>query len=283
MGITASNIRLLAKALAGQKVTLDQTALTYSVLGVQGTYDEVVKILQSERYSFNELAAEDIVLDSVTQFGTTIHVTTLFKMLGYGRTDTLDLFPDEHPAIIADLNVPLPAELWNRYDLVFDAGTAEHCFNVKDVLGNAVRALRVGGRVMHILPMSGFAGHGFYQFSPDLFSAFYGKNGFAEIDIKIELRIGLKSWYFNFDPERPLPGDFWGIPAQLFFAARKVRQVDEITMPNQSVFDLPLDHPLRASRKNTGLTLLAKKLLPDVLKKYLLRKQFFSQTELHPL
>jgi hypothetical protein len=146
-----------------------------------------------------------------------------------------------------------------------------------------VRALKVGGRVMHILPMSGFAGHGFYQFSPDLFAAFYGKNGFAEIDIKIELRIGLSSWYFDYDPGKPLPGDFWGIPAQVFFAARKLRQVDEIVMPNQSVFELPLDHPLRAARKNSGLTLLAKQLLPDVLKKYLLRKQFFLRTKLHPL
>lgn len=283
MGITASNIRLVAKALQGKNITAGQSALIYSVLGVQGTYDEVTRLLAAECYPTRQLLGDDIVLDSVTQFGTTVHVTTLFKMLGYGQVDTLDLFPDEYPAIIADLNLPLPAELWNRYDIVFDSGTAEHCFNVKEVLGNAVRALRVGGRVMHILPMSGFVGHGFYQFSPDLFVAFYSKNGFAEIDIKIELRIGLTSWYFDFDPEKPLPGDFWGIPAQVCFAARKLRHVDEIVMPNQGVFELPLDHPLRAVSKNSGLTLLAKRLLPDVLKKYLLRKQFFSRTKLHPL
>jgi SAM-dependent methyltransferase len=204
-------------------------------------------------------------------------------MFGYDTVDTLDLFPDEHPAIIADLNTPFPTELWNRYELVFDSGTAEHCFNVKEVLGNAVRALKVGGCVMHILPMSGFAGHGFYQFSPDLFAAFYGKNGFEEIEIKIELRIGLKAYFFDYDPNRPLPGDFWGIPAQIFFTARKVREVDKILIPNQSVFELPLDHPLRIAGKNTPSILLAKKLLPDVLKKYFLRKKFFAGIKLHPL
>jgi len=282
MGITSSNIRLVAKSLKGKDIG-GGSALIYSVLGVQGTYPEVERIMAEEGYPSRPLAEHEIVLDSVTQFGTTIHVTTLFRMFGYGTVDTLDLFSDEHPTIIADLNVPLPAELWNRYDLVFDSGTAEHCFNVREVLGNAVQALKVGGRVMHILPMSGFAGHGFYQFSPDLFAEFYGKNGFDEVVIKIELRIGLKAYYFDFNPNRPLPGDFWGIPAQVFFAARKARQVDEIVMPNQSVFELPLDHPLRAARKNTPLILLAKRLLPDVFKKYLLRKQFFSRTTLHPL
>lgn len=282
MGITASNIKLVAKALNG-KVVSDETALIYSVLGVQGGYSAVERLLTDEGYPVRRLADDEILIDSVTQFGTTVHVKTLFRMLGYGKVETLDLFPDEHPDIIADLNEPFPEELWDSYDLVFDSGTTEHCFNVKEVLGNAVRALKVGGRVMHILPMSGFAGHGFYQFSPDLFAAFYSKNGFAEIDIKIELRIGLTSWYFDFDPEKPLPGDFWGIPAQVCFAARKLRQVDEIVMPNQRVFELPLDHPLRAAPKNSGLTLLAKRLLPDVLKKYLLRKQFFSRTKLHSL
>lgn len=283
MGITASSIRLLAKALLEKEINSTHTALVYSVLGVQGTYEEVEKILRSENYQLVEQSDTEIVLDSVTQFGNTIHVATLFKMLGYGRADTLDLFPDEHPDLIVDLNRSLPQHLWNQYDLVFDAGTAEHCFNVKEVLGNAARALRVGGRVMHILPMSGFAGHGFYQFSPDLFAAFYGANGFGEIEIKIDLRIGLKSWYFDFAPEKPLPGDFWGIPAQVFFAARKMREVDEIVMPNQSVFELPLDHPLRAAKEITPLTLLAKRFLPDVLKKYLLRKQFFMSTKLYPL
>lgn len=282
MGITASNIRLVAKALKDRGIK-GGSALIYSVLGVQGTYSEVECLLNSEGYPYRRLPESEIVLDAVTQFGTTVHVTTMFRMLGYDTVDTLDLFPDEHPAIIADLNVPFPAHLWNRYDLVFDSGTAEHCFNTREVLGNAVRALKVGGIVMHILPMSGFAGHGFYQFSPDLFAEFYGKNGFDELTIKIELRIGLNAFYFDFDPHRLLPGDFWGIPAQIFFAARKARQVDEIVMPNQSVFELPLDHPLRTGRKNTPLVLLAKMLLPDVLKKYLLRKQFFLGTKLHPL
>lgn len=282
MGLTASNIRLVAKALK-QKHIVGGTALIYSVLGVQGGYADVATILNDERYPYHTLSENEVVLDAVTQFGTSLHVTSLFRMFGYESVDTLDLFPDEHPAIIADLNSPFAAKLCNRYDMVFDSGTAEHCFNVKEVLGNAVRALKVGGLVMHILPISGFAGHGFYQFSPDLFAGFYGKNGFNEIDIKVELRIGSKAYYFDLDPDLPLPGDFWGIPAQLFFTARKARQVEEIVMPSQSVFELPLEHPMRAGSHITPLQQLAKSVLPDVLKKYLLRRRFFSATKLHPL
>jgi SAM-dependent methyltransferase len=282
MGITASNIRLVAKSLR-QKETICGSALIYSVLGVQGTYSEVEQILREEEFPYHHLSENEIVMDSLTNFGVTIHVTTLFRMFGYDTVDTLDLFADEHPAIIADLNAPLPTGLWNRYDLVFDSGTTEHCFNVKEVLGNAVRALKVGGRIIHILPVSGFAGHGFYQFSPDLFSSFYGQNGFDEIEMKIELHNGLKAYYFDFDPDRPLSADFWGAQAQVFFTARKVRQAEEIAIPNQRVFELPLDHPLRAGKESTPLMRLAKKLLPEDLKKYLWQKRFFRRTKLHPL
>ena len=282
MGITRSNIKLIAKALKNKGVC-GGSALVYSVLGVQGGYSEVARLLSEEGYPAHLLAENERVMDSITQFGTTIHVSTLLKMLGYERSETLDLFPDERPDIIADLNTPFPADLWNRFDLVIDSGTAEHCFNIKEVLGNAVRALKVGGVVMHILPMSGWVGHGFYQFSPDVFSAFYKRNGFSEIEIMIELRIGFKMFYFVYDPEKPLPGDFWGIPAQVFFVARKVRGVVEILNPNQSVFDLPLDHPLRVGKKKSPLFFLVAKILPDVFKKYLCRKLFFMRTTIHPL
>ena len=282
MGITRSNIKLIAKSLKNKSIH-GGNALVYSVLGVQGVYAEVAYLLSEEGYPVHNLAENEIVMDSITQFGTSIHVSTLLKMLGYERVETLDLYPDEHPDIIADLNTPFPPELWNRYDLVIDSGTAEHCFNVREVLGNAVRALKVGGLVMHTLPMSGWAGHGFYQFSPDVFSSFYKKNGFDEVEIMIELHIGFKTFYFEYDPDKPLPGDFWGIPAQVFFVARKVRDVAEILNPNQSVFDLPMDHPLRVEKKKSKLIVFVAKILPDVFKKYLSRKLFFIRTAIHPL
>lgn len=282
MGITRSNIKLIAKSLKNKNIA-GGDALVYSVLGVQGTYSDVEQLLTEEGYPLRRLAEHDVVIDSLTQFGTTIHVSTLLKMLGYQRAETLDLFPDENPDIIADLNVPFPETLCNRYDLVIDSGTAEHCFNVREVLGNAVRALKVGGLVVHTLPISGWLGHGFYQFSPDVFAAFYKANGFDECEMKIELLLGASSCYFDYDPEQALPGDFWGIKAQVVFVARKFREVSDICNPNQSVFALPLDHPLRIEKKRSPLFLFAVRVLPDVLKKYIARRLFFMRTELHPL
>jgi len=282
MGITKSNIRLIAKSFKSKSINCGD-ALIYSVLGVQGVYSEIEHLLAEEDYPVHKLVENDIIMDSATQFGTTIHVSTLFKLLGYHRVETLDLFPDEDPDIIADLNSPFPTNLWDCYDLVVDAGTTEHCFNIREVLGNAVRALKVGGLVTHILPMSGWLGHGFYQFSPDLFNSFYKSNGFDEIEIKIQLQIGQKYFYFDCDPEMPLPPDFWGIQAMLFFVARKMHHVSEIRNPNQSVFDLPLDHPLRVEKKKSRWAVFVSKLLPDVMKKYLRRKLFFMRTTLYPL
>lgn len=101
-----------------------------------------------------------------------------FAPLGY-RVEALDASPYEGADIIHDLNQPIPDSLANRYDLVWDGGTLEHVFNFPMAMQNVMRMAKVGGHVFLELPANNLCGHGFYQFSPELFfRIFTPANGF---------------------------------------------------------------------------------------------------------
>jgi hypothetical protein len=70
-----------------------------------------------------------------------------------------------------DLNYP---EDWpEKYDVVIDGGTAEHCFNVGQVFANILSAVRPdGGIVVHVNPLN-MMNHGFWNISPTAYADFY--------------------------------------------------------------------------------------------------------------
>jgi len=80
--------------------------------------------------------------------------------------------------IIADLNHP--CEL-GQYDLVIDPGTLEHCFNIAQAAFNAANAVKVGGHILHVNPVS-MVNHGFYNLSPTWYYDFYKANDFEIIE-----------------------------------------------------------------------------------------------------
>lgn len=76
---------------------------------------------------------------------------------------------------MVDLNFRVPAELEQRYDMVFDNGTSEHCFNYPQVLMNSHLIAKESGFIRHDVPLN-WPNHGFYNLSPTLFHDFYGDN-----------------------------------------------------------------------------------------------------------
>ncbi len=76
---------------------------------------------------------------------------------------------------VADLNYP---QNLGSFDVVIDPGTLEHCFNVGQAFMNAANAVKAGGRIMHIAPVS-MLNHGFYNFCPTLYKDFYEQNGWT--------------------------------------------------------------------------------------------------------
>lgn len=78
--------------------------------------------------------------------------------------------------IIVDLNVPIAENLSGAYDIVFDGGTMEHCFNVSQAVDNILGMAKVGGHIIHGNPLT-LINHGFYNFSPTFYYDFYTQNG----------------------------------------------------------------------------------------------------------
>jgi hypothetical protein len=94
---------------------------------------------------------------------------TLFRELGASVVDSTDNSGYEQATIVADLNDPFPEHLFESYDAVFDGGTMEHVFNFPQALKNAMSLPKLGGTLFIHTMLNNWAGHGFYQFSPELF------------------------------------------------------------------------------------------------------------------
>jgi hypothetical protein len=93
----------------------------------------------------------------------------LRQALGAQRIDSIDISSYEGASILHDMNQPLPAELCGQYEVVLEAGSLEHIFNLPVALRNCMCLLKPGGSLFLSVPANNLFGHGFYQFSPDLF------------------------------------------------------------------------------------------------------------------
>ncbi len=103
----------------------------------------------------------------------------LVDLLGIERLVSIDGSDYEGATVVHDLNHPVPERYRDAYDAVVDGGTLEHVFNFPVAIANCMNMLRVGGRFFALTPANNHCGHGFYQFSPELFfRVFTPANGF---------------------------------------------------------------------------------------------------------
>jgi hypothetical protein len=104
----------------------------------------------------------------------------LFRALGARDVASLDRSAYEGASVLHDLGTPLPSSLRGRHSVVFDAGTLEHVFNFPQALKNCMELVAPGGHFITCTGANNFCGHGFYQFSPELFyRALAIEHGFA--------------------------------------------------------------------------------------------------------
>lgn len=178
------------------------------------------------------------------QFGW-VTAQTFFEMLGLRELLSSDIDGADHAADVhQDLNEPLPANLMNRFNLVIDPGTLEHVFDMKTAFTNVTRALRVGGTVVHFLPIYSFNG-GYFSINPNVMMDYYTLNGFSE----------LKAYIIMWDRYRPFTGEYrcyeytdermgarhaladedqYRFTPHLLFFARKTADVEKIQCPQQT-------------------------------------------------
>jgi hypothetical protein len=150
--------------------------LSYGVQAMNIGFDAVLQMFEALH-----LAPHPDGLADPPPAGEFIDFARLFKLLGLGDLQILDVSAYEGAEIVADLNVPVPSELIGRYGLIVDGGTMEHVFDIRQGLKNTADMLRIGGRAVHISPSNNYVNHGFAQLSPALYHSYYTENGFDDV------------------------------------------------------------------------------------------------------
>ena len=120
----------------------------------------------------------------------------LLKYFGATSVDSIDINDYEGSNIIYDLNYNVPKELENKYDTIIDSGSLEHIFNIKVAMKNFSVMCLENGTILHISPSNNFCGHGFYQFSPELFYTYYNiENNFKDTEIYLAKVYDSSKWF----------------------------------------------------------------------------------------
>jgi hypothetical protein len=147
-----------------------------------------------------------------------------FRALGAKTVRSMDVSAYEGADFVHDLNQPVAADLKERFDLVYDGGTLEHVFNFPTGLKDCMEMARVGGRVFIHTVANNYCGHGFYQFSPELFfTALSPENGFEVERMVLHAMGPYGRWYEVSDPKviRSRVELINCLPVQLLIRARR--------------------------------------------------------------
>ena len=93
--------------------------------------------------------------------------------------ESIDVSTYEGATHVHDMNAPLPEALKNQFDTILECGSLEHIFNFPTAIKNQMESLKACGTLFIQTPANNYLGHGFYQFSPELFfRVFSAENGF---------------------------------------------------------------------------------------------------------
>ena len=192
MGITKNDCDLLfySKKLG---VSYRET-LMLGRLNLYVSHDEILSSIK--KYQTNEKELTEVSFKDE-------YSEPLFEILGAKKVDSMDFSDYEKASIIHDLNVPIPASLKNQFSAIVDGGTIEHIFNFPVAIKSCMDALKIGGHYIGITPANNSMGHGFYQFSPELYFRIFSKeNGFKVKKAIISISNGDKtSWFEVADPQ----------------------------------------------------------------------------------
>lgn len=166
------------------------------------------------------------------------YIEPLLSLLGAKLIHSFDCTGYEGATHLHDMNCAVPNRVKGQYSLVIDSGTLEHVFNYPVAIKNCMDMLAVGGTCLLITPANNFCGHGFYQFSPELFfNIFTSVNGFQIQDVIVFEDKPFAPWFSVRSPmavkQRVMLQS--GRPIYLLVMAKKIANADVfLTTPQQS-------------------------------------------------
>lgn len=200
----------------------------------------------------------------------------LFELLGSKQPDSMDYSDYEKATHLHDLNQPVADRFKNEYDAVLDSGTLEHVFNFPVAIKSCMEMLKTGGHFLGITPANNYFGHGFYQFSPELYYRIFSKeNGFV---VKTML-VGVcgedgevERWYRVKDPAEVRSRVMLvnNKPTYLFIIAQKTAVVPIFSSsPYQSDYTTTWQkgEEAKSGYESSGVKSLYRKYVPGVVQK----------------
>ncbi len=126
----------------------------------------------------------------------------LWEALGAKQLTAMDASDYEKADWIHDLNHALPENHGHGpFSCVCDVGTMEHVFNFPMALRSALGLVEAGGHFLSFTTMNNYCGHGFYQFSPELFFRVLDQSNGYQLESMIAMEYGPRfAWYEVTDP-----------------------------------------------------------------------------------
>jgi len=249
-------------------ITVDELSfLTY--LKKNGAFKSVITLGRQGLDVSREILNKK--LDFTDDVGSKYCENLLLKKYGATEINSIDNSSYEGATIIHDMNTPFDNDFLSRtFDTVIDGGTTEHIFNFPQAIKNIVKLTSIGGQIIHMLPANNFCGHGFYQFSPELFLTLYShENGFINTEIFIVLP-AKKKWYRVVAPKS---GDRINVSfdteACIFVRTIKNSANPQFTNVQQSDYEF-LWSNISEEKMYSGFNSMK-----ELLKKTLLGKKFF--------
>ena len=141
--------------------------------------------------SIIEIGSQDIhahqdhvatVLKRINNFSRTDDAITpevFYKQLGIEKYRCIDA-DGRHGALVFDLNKNIQTEydFLEKFDLVTNHGTTEHCFDQFQAFRNIHNLCNLSGLMLHALPFQGYLNHGFYNYQPSFYYDLAMANGY---------------------------------------------------------------------------------------------------------
>ena len=176
MGVTAQFAKFLIEA-RNQGVSYQKTL----TLGRQTLYvepAELEQLLREQGRWPKELSEEEFR----RRLASSTFAEEFMGILGASQADSLDISDFEGATMLHDLDVEIPKRWYESFDCVVDGGLLEHVFNFPTAIRSCMEMTKRGGHLILGTTANNFFGHGFYQFSPELFfRIFSAENGFEVV------------------------------------------------------------------------------------------------------
>ena len=198
------------------------------------------------------------------------YIDTLLKYKFNAQSvKSIDNSSFEDADLIHDLNKPLNQNS-KKYDTILDFGTSEHVFNIFQCLKNISDLCKLGGNILHSLPANNNCGHGFWQFSPELFFSMYSeKNGFSDTEVFIFNTHDKYAWW---KVNKQAIGERLEIssdtPLYILVKTRKTSEINELVVQQSDYVERWDQKEIKIKNKKNNLSIFWK-LTKDKFKDFL--------------